>query len=178
MEEEFRIVKDYEKYGISNLGRVKNLSNGKIKKASIDKSAGGYYRIGLYKNGKESKKRIHVLIAQAFIPNPENKSMVDHIDKVRSNNDISNLRWVTRSQNGMNSSLSSDNKSGCIGISYREDRDKWTAFLNKEGKSFKKQFNTKEEAFEYRVELEKLHFGVYASNYKPPTIIINITINN
>ena len=59
----------------------------------------GYYSIGLRKDGKRFKAKIHRLIAQAFIPNPENKPFVNHIDGNKQNNCIENLEWVTGSEN-------------------------------------------------------------------------------
>ena len=178
MEEIFKTIEGYENlYEISNLGRVKNLSNGKILKNSLSKTI-GYYVVGLSKNGKGNKKLIHILIANTFIPNPTNKPKVDHIDKDRTNNNIENLRYVTTSQNAMNQSKSSVNTSGYSGVDFRKDSKKWRARIKLDGKEYAKSFKTIEEAIEYRTELEQIHFGVYASNYKPPTIIINITINN
>ena len=62
----------------------------------------GYKYIKLYKNGKGKTYRIHRLIAQYFIPNPNNYPVVDHIDRNRQNNDIYNLRWVSYRQNSVN----------------------------------------------------------------------------
>ena len=64
----------------------------------------GYIRCGLAKQKQWSDKKdyyIHRLVAQAFIPNPENKPEVNHIDGNKKNNHISNLEWVTRSENGL-----------------------------------------------------------------------------
>lgn len=55
----------------------------------------GYLQVELFKNGVGRKFKIHRLVAEAFIPNPENKPTVDHIDRDRRNNNISNLRWAT-----------------------------------------------------------------------------------
>ncbi len=177
MEEVFKTIKGFENlYEISNLGRVKNLSNGKILKNTLHKT--GYYHLGLSKKGKESKKRINVLIASAFIPNPENKRCVDHIDKDKTNNNIDNLRWATHSQNRMNSNLSSDNKSGYSGVYFRKDTKNWQARLMVDGKYYSKNFKTKEEAIKYRADLERIHFGIYSPNYKPPVTIINNITNN
>ena len=63
-------------------------------------------------DGKRKSAKIHRLVAEAFIPNPENKECVDHIDKVRNNNNVNNLRWATKSENCMNKKIQSNNKSG------------------------------------------------------------------
>ncbi len=83
-------------YQISNLGRVRN-NKGLIMKQKPSKD--GYVRIPLFKDGKYTVKYVHILVAKAFIPNPEGKSEVNHIDAVKSNNCCSNLEWVTRSEN-------------------------------------------------------------------------------
>lgn len=59
----------------------------------------GYMMITLYKDGNNKRFSVHRLIAKAFIPNPENKQEVDHIDTNRVNNNINNLRWVSRVEN-------------------------------------------------------------------------------
>lgn len=55
------------------------------------------------KDGKTETRRVHRLVAEAFIPNPENKSDVNHIDFNRSNNCVENLEWTTRQENCLHS---------------------------------------------------------------------------
>ena len=62
----------------------------------------GYPFVCLYKDGKGKQRYVHRLVAQAFVPNPENKREVDHIDNDKTNNDVSNLRWVTHKENQNN----------------------------------------------------------------------------
>ncbi|MFQ1038322.1 NUMOD4 motif-containing HNH endonuclease [Citrobacter koseri] len=64
---------------------------------------GGYLFVGLYRAGSRSGiyKMVHRLVAEAFIPNTGNKPEVNHIDGNKSNNDVSNLEWVTRSENAV-----------------------------------------------------------------------------
>ena len=69
----------------------------------------GYIQVGLNKNGKRKNMFIHRLIALHYIPNPKNKKEIDHIDNIKSNNNIENLRWVTHSENNRNKSIT-----GCI----------------------------------------------------------------
>lgn len=91
-------IKGYEKkYKISNLGNIRSYCTGKeiIRKQVFNKKL-GYYAVCL---GSNNKQYVHRLLAQAFIPNQENKKQVNHKDGNRANNDLSNLEWVTCSEN-------------------------------------------------------------------------------
>lgn len=92
--------KDYDlnnNYVIYDNGMIFSKKRGIFLKIHSDKK--GYQVVGLTINGKQVTKRVHRLVANAFIPNPENKPQVNHIDKNKSNNDVSNLEWVTASEN-------------------------------------------------------------------------------
>lgn len=114
MREEWRAIPGYEGlYEISNLGRVKILprirydKNGvayrvkeKIATQVID--AYGYPVVSMSKDGVHRAKTVHRLLAKAFIPNPENKRCIDHINGIRTDNRIENLRWATHHENAVN----------------------------------------------------------------------------
>ena len=93
-------------YEVSSLGRVKSLNYGCTGKEGILKNSKtskyGHLCVYLYKDKKRQKKYIHILVAEAFIPNPENKPCVDHIDGNPQNNCVDNLRWVTHKENNNN----------------------------------------------------------------------------
>lgn len=102
-------------YQVSNMGRVKSLGrlvatkNGKtycvkekIMSIHIDKQ--GYQCVHLRKSGGfQYEKKIHQLVGIAFIPNPDNKPFIDHINTIRDDNRIENLRWCTSKENSNNS---------------------------------------------------------------------------
>lgn len=90
-------IKDYENYSVSNLGNVRNNKTNKLMKLT---ERGGYIGINLIRNdGFRNSHKVHRLVALAFIPNPENKSDVNHIDRNKTNNKVSNLNWMTRAEN-------------------------------------------------------------------------------
>lgn len=116
MKEIWKDIKDYEGiYQVSNLGRVKRVETDRILKGN--KQTQGYLVVNLSKNNIASTKRIHRLVAQAFIPNPENKSEINHIDENKTNNRVNNLEWSTAKENinhGTRNKRSSKTKSIAI----------------------------------------------------------------
>lgn len=102
-------IKDFDNYEVSNLGNVKRLESivfqsgrynnykGRILKQENVK--GGYKRVSLSKNNIIKRFQVHRLVAISFIDNKNNKPCVNHIDGNKSNNNASNLEWVTYSEN-------------------------------------------------------------------------------
>lgn len=93
-------------YSISSYGRVKSLSRTSPRNCKmpekihrLDKHYFGYWVVDLYKNGKRVKFTVHRLVALNFLPNPENKREVNHIDSDPKNCRLENLEWVTPSEN-------------------------------------------------------------------------------
>lgn len=107
-------IKDYEGlYEVSNMGRVRSLDRGNIDSTGRKqhfkgmilkqgKDNSNYLVVVLSKNGKTKTFRVHRLVAEAFIPNPENKPCVDHINTIRTENEVANLRWATYEENNNN----------------------------------------------------------------------------
>ena len=83
-------------YEISSLGKIRNLQ-GKVLKTYVQNS--GYEQIKINYQGLHIHKSIHRLVAEAFIPNPLNRSCVNHIDGNKLNNTVDNLEWCTNSEN-------------------------------------------------------------------------------
>jgi hypothetical protein len=100
LEEIWLPVKDYEDiYEVSNLGRVRNINTGNIFKG--DPTKDGYIRVKLCRNKKYESRMIHRMVAEAFIPLPDNENIyeVDHKDDNVQNNIVDNLQWLTHMEN-------------------------------------------------------------------------------
>ena len=111
MEEIWKDISGYERYyQVSNLGRVRSLNRvvnnphvgnikliGKIK--LCPQNSFGYPIVLLHRNGKQSIKKVHRLVAQAFIQNIDNKPYINHIDGDKANNKVDNLEWRTAKEN-------------------------------------------------------------------------------
>jgi hypothetical protein len=97
--EEWRQLEDYPEIAVSNTGRVGWYYSGAILGELYYDPYKGYNRVRFYKEGKPTTKRVHRLVAQAFLPNPDNLPIVMHLDDNPSNNHVSNLRWGTHLDN-------------------------------------------------------------------------------
>jgi hypothetical protein len=98
---EWKDITGYPGYRISNMGNVWSNKLKRVLDSPVDKD--GYYRIGLWNKQVVKKFRVHRLVALHFIPNPENKPVVNHIDGDVKNNHISNLEWNTVEENNRHS---------------------------------------------------------------------------
>ena len=129
--EEWRPIEGFEGlYEVSNTGKVKSLekyvsNNGgiqrrpeRILKQNIQRNRERRRTVILCKDGKTFPKSVSRLVAIAFIPNPECKPCVDHIDTNPQNNHVSNLRWVTTHENAMNPLTRIHNSMSKIGHPY------------------------------------------------------------
>lgn len=142
-------------YQISSLGRVKSLGrfvNGKngtmfikerILKNKSDKD--GYLGVVLSKNGKTTTCKVHRLVAQHFIGNPENKNQINYINGDKKDNSTLNLEWV----NNLKNTNHHHNNGGTKKYGVHKSNNKWRARIKKDGKSIcLGHYNHKEEAYQ------------------------------
>jgi hypothetical protein len=145
---EYRKIKGYENYEVSENGDVRNIKTGRIMKPYLQQ---GYYRVSLIKSKNVKKSEaIHRLVAIAFIPNKDNKPIIDHINQNKSDNNKSNLRWSTYKENANNVDLikrrqKTDRIKFKIGLLFCENIKKWIV----KTKNKKVEFDDVSNAFEY-----------------------------
>ena len=154
-------------YQISNHGRVKSLSrivnrlnsdgmfvSEKIRKQSISKR--GYYVVDLLLNDVRKTKTVHRLIAIQFIPNPDNKPHVNHIDGNPLNNAIDNLEWTNNRENTSHGRQTKNKTSGYIGVGWDKWAGKWKSQIYYKGKSIHLgSFVNELDAYEARLKFER-----------------------
>ena len=123
--EEFRTIKNFENYQVSNLGNVKSLRFNKerILKKCLDTD--GYYRVGLYSNNKLYNKQVHQLVTISFLNHIPCgcKLVVNHINFIRTDNRLENLEIITQRENVNQKHLPSTSK--YTGVSWNKNSKKW-----------------------------------------------------
>ncbi len=177
MEEEFRTCIENDNYSVSNFGRLRNNKTNKMLKGST--GSRGYVDVIFVMERKRIHKKIHRLVAMAFIPNPEDKKEVDHIDNNKENNNVYNLRWSTRQENGRNTVLAQNNTTGTKGVVYMKDTKRWQAQIKHNGKNiFLGRFKTIEEAIYARKKKANELFGEFVNTIeKLEEVIVELKID-
>jgi len=145
-------IPDYDNYTIYENGdvysKVRKGGGGKITPHLL---TSGYYSVSLTKNSITKHFTIHRLLGICFIPNPDNKPCIDHIDRDRTNNKLSNLRWATYKENNNNVEKSKGsiykNTRNYNGIVYEYIRFAWY----EDGVRKSKNFKNMEDAENYRL---------------------------
>lgn len=125
MNEIFKICHQYPKYSVSNYGRVRNNKSGQILKGG---KRNGYLRHRLKScDGSYKMVSVHRLVAEEFIDNPEGYDCIDHLDRVKDNNFVNNLKWCNHKMNNRN--RSSTGLVDFTGISYSAYDNRYVASI-------------------------------------------------
>jgi septin family protein len=150
--EQWLPIEGFEDYQVSNTGRIKSLkikNPNKILSAGLSGRQGSkYYIVVLCKDGKMYTRLVHTLVANAFLSNTNNKRTVDHIDRDRLNNNVSNLRFATDTENCLNRSTNVEYK-----YIYTRGNSFRVRINIKDIKLFTKSFNNLEDAIKYRDDI-------------------------
>ena len=157
IQEIWKDIPNYEGlYQASSLGRIKGLKSNKILKHG--KRNNGYLAVAICKDGIPKQKLVHRLVALTFLIYDDKYQLVDHIDGVRHNNVLYNLRFCNKYQNATFSNVKRryNKKSKYIGVTQELGRNKWRVRFRVEGKL--KDFGT------YNTEIEASN--VAALNYE------------
>jgi len=159
MEEVWKDIIDSPNYEVSNLGNVRHKRNKNILTPRVSIKKRGYKCCQVYisdENDKQRNQKIHRLVATAFLPNPDNLPVVDHIDRNSENNRLDNLRWYSQSDNNRNTNVRKDNKSGHKGVYWMEAKQKYKAEVSLNKKNIHiGVYKTLEEAVKAREEYIK-----------------------
>ena len=123
-------IQGYPNYLIYPDGRVSSKRfPDRFLKQHLCGSKRNYYEVALYNEGNKKHFKVHRLIAEHYIPNPENKPTVDHINRDPSDNRIENLRWATmkeqRANQGDYKLIYRNNTSGYKNISFHKVKNSW-----------------------------------------------------
>ena len=141
-------VPNFPNYIITRDGNVYNQKGHKIKQVLHNT---GYYVVCLRNNPVQKNLHIHRLLGLCYIPNPRNYPIIDHIDRNRLNNDLSNLRWFSYVDNSHNTSKYSTNTSGHKNINFRKGRKTWRYVFRYKGKViYQRNFKSKIDCICYK----------------------------
>jgi hypothetical protein len=154
----WRDIDNYDNYQVSNFGNVRNSKKNNLMTGSSNNE--GYYVVSLSKDGIAKKHRIHRLVASAFLDNPDDKELVDHIDGNKANNHFGNLRWASSTENNRNRNISIVNTSGTKGVSWNIQNNKWQANVTIDGiQIFLGYYDSIDDAKQARVTKVNANFG-------------------
>ncbi len=123
--EHWASIDGYRNYQVSWWGRVRNTKTGRILKPQTNTP--GYLMVRLSKKGIPKTQSIHQLVAREWVPNPDGKRCVDHIDNDKTNNNWENLRYATHAENSRNMKKHTDGSSIYKGVSWDKLANKWRA---------------------------------------------------
>ena len=161
--EQWKLINGYFDYYISSLGRVFSLKTYEFLKLNINKQT-GYQFITLRRNRKKRYHEIHRLVALAFLTNPEQKRCVDHINNIKTDNRVENLRFATHFENGGNRKPNKNSLTQTKGVYFKKSSQKYHAYIRVGGVQMHLGvFKTFEEAKRERTRVANKLFGDYTN---------------
>lgn len=171
-------IADYEGYyRISSFGRVQSLKNSrgntldepKVMKLII--SHKGYLEVSLSKKHVRKKHKVHRLVAQAFIPNPDNKEQINHINCNKLDNCVQNLEWVTAKENVRHAQIN-----GLIPTAYRGESNRQAKLTDDQVEQIRTEYITRDRKYrgsalakKYNVSSTTIYDIIYNRTYYNPT---------
>ena len=163
MKEEWRPVLGFEEiYEVANTGKIRRIKTGCILKPSRYK---GYPILCLNYSGKQYGRRLHRVVAQAFIPNPFNLPDVNHKNGIKDDNQSSNLEWMTKLDNTKHARM---NDLWCLGEQHHSHKLTWeqvteirTRFIKGNGRKLAKEFGVGQTAISKIVTFKTWKESVY-----------------
>jgi hypothetical protein len=158
-------IKDYETYAVSPEGEVLDLRTKKLMKQYPNKDAGDYLQVSLINENGYKSFRVHRLVGETFLPNPDNLPELDHIDRNRQNNNVENLRWVSHSDNQINKLFTTSKYPKCIHLedvkTKKNPNPSWRIMIRNIKCKYSKRFQyadyTLEQIIEIRNEVFRQH---------------------
>src|ERR1700678_3633727 len=130
IDDTFAFIPGYPDYKINKEGIILNIKTNKYLFGNVS----NYKRVSLSNNNGRYRELIHRLLALTFIPNPDNKPIVDHIDRNKLNNDLSNLRWCSQIENSHNRHKRNNTSSKYKGVGWHKQDKKWIVRIRKDNK--------------------------------------------
>lgn len=167
MEEIWKDIPNFEnKFQISNFGNLRHNTRGEWKLRKNTNKKGSYFNVILVDGLNKKSEKIHRLVAKAFIPNPENKPMVNHINGNKQDNRVENLEWVTSKENckhAKETGLWKYNKPYMFVRHYIKEENHKNKTKNVKGNIHKKYISVRKNLTIYQFDLQGNYIAKYNS---------------
>ena len=159
----YTIFEDYYDYIIFSTGKIYSLKRNRFLKPTLNQY--GYFMINLSKDKKRKSLLLHRILGICFLENRHNLMTIDHKDRNRQNNNLTNLRWCSRRLQNINQNIQKNNKLGFKGVQFDKKHNSYIASWRVDNKQFKKSFpvnkygdKAKELAIDFRAKMVEKHY--------------------